>query len=105
MRSNDLLCGNPFNIAQYAILTHLIAQCCNMDVDELIFSGGDVHIYENQIDIYEKEQKNRNPHLYGLPKLILNKNVKNIEDFEFKDIKVVGYESYPSIKYPLNVGL
>ena len=105
MRSVDSLLGLPFNILSYSVLTHLIAQCCNMDVDELIFSGGDVHVYENQIETYEKEQKNNNPHKYALPKLVLNKNIKNIEDFTYDDIKIVDYESYPSIKYPLSVGL
>ena len=83
----------------------MVAQCANMDVDELIFSGGDVHVYENQIETYEKEQKNRNPHMYGLPKLILNKTIKDIDKFKYEDIKIVGYQSYPAIKYPLSVGL
>lgn len=104
-RSVDSLLGLPFNILSYSVLTYLIAQCCNMDVDELIFSGGDCHVYENQIEAYENEQKNRNPHMYGLPKIKLNTNIKNIEDFKFEDIEIIGYESYPAIKYPLSVGL
>lgn len=104
-RSVDSLLGLPFNILSYALLTHMIAQCANMDVDELIFDGGDVHIYENQIDIYEAEQKKRNPHRYALPKLALNSSIKNINDFTYDDIKIMGYESYQAIKYPLSVGL
>lgn len=104
-RSVDSLLGLPFNILSYAILTHLIAQCCDMDVDELIFTGGDVHVYKNQIDAYVAEQKERNPHLYGLPKLVLNKDITNIEDFKYEDIKIEGYKSYPTVKYPLSVGL
>lgn len=104
-RSVDSLLGLPFNILSYAILTHLIAQCCDMDVDELIFTGGDVHVYKNQIDTYKAEQKERNPHLYGLPKLVLNKDITNIEDFKYEDIKIEGYKSYPTVKYPLSVGL
>ena len=104
-RSVDSLLGLPFNILSYAILTHIIAACANMDVDELIFTGGDVHVYKNQIDAYVAEQKERNPHLYGLPKLVLNKDITNIEDFKYEDIKIEGYESYPTVKYPLSVGL
>ena len=105
MRSNDWLLGNPFNCLSYSVLVHMIAQCANMDVDELIFDGGDCHIYENQIEIYEKEQKNRNPHMYALPKLWLNPEIKDIDDFTFDDIKIIGYKSYPAVKYPLSVGL
>lgn len=105
MRSNDVILGLPFNILSYGILTHMIAQCCDMEVGELIFSGGDVHVYENQVEIYEKEQKNRNPHMYALPTLELNPEIKEIEDFKYEDIKINGYKSYPTIKYPLSVGL
>ena len=105
MRSNDVILGLPFNILSYSILTHMIAQCCGMEVGELIFSGGDVHVYENQVEIYEKEQKNRNPHMYALPTLVLNSEKKEIDDFEYDDIKIEGYKSYPTVKYPLSVGL
>lgn len=105
MRSNDAILGLPFNILSYSILTHMIAQCCDMEVGELIFSGGDVHVYENQVEIYEKEQKNRNPHMYSLPTLLLNPDIKEIDDFKYEDIKIEGYKSYPSVKYPLSVGL
>jgi thymidylate synthase len=75
-----------------------------MDVDELIFSGGDVHVYENHIEPL-KEQMRRNPHMYALPKLHLNPDIKDIDEFEYEDIKICGYNSYPSIKMPLSVGL
>ena len=104
MRSNDFFLGNPFNILSYGILTHIIAHCVNMDVDELIFNGGDIHIYENQISAL-KEQLLRNPHKYSLPRLELNPDIKNIEDFKYEDIKIVGYKSYPAIKAILSVGL
>ena len=103
-RSVDFPLGLGFNILSYALLTHMIAQCVNMDVNELIFNGGDCHIYENQIAQFS-EQLNRNPHKYALPKLILNENIKNIEEFTYEDLKIVGYESYPTIKIPLSVGL
>lgn len=105
MRSNDAILGLPFNILSYSILTHMIAQCCNMEVGELIFSGGDVHVYENQVEIYEKEQKDRNPHMYALPTLVLNPDVTEIDDFKYEDIKIEDYRFYPSVKYPLSVGL
>lgn len=103
-RSCDCGLGIPFNILSYSILTHMIAQCVNMDVDELIFNGGDVHVYENHIE-HLKEQTKRHPHLYALPTLKLNTKIKNINNFTYDDIKIEGYESYPTIKMPLSVGL
>lgn len=105
MRSNDVCCGLPFNIMSYALLTHMVAQCANMDVDELIFNGGDVHIYENHVEIFKNEQSKRHPKLYALPTLKLNQQIKNINDFTYDDIKIEGYQSYSKINYPLNVGL
>ena len=103
-RSCDCGLGIPFNILSYSILTHMIAQCVNMDVDELIFNGGDVHVYENHIE-HLKEQTKRNPHLYALPTLKLNTKIKNINNFTYDDIKIEGYKSYSAIKMPLSVGL
>jgi len=104
-RSVDSLLGLPFNILSYSILTHIIAHCVNMDVDELIFNGGDVHVYENQIEEYTRSQKDNNPHMYPLPTLLLNPDIKEIDNFKYEDIKIEGYRSYPSVKYPLSVGL
>jgi thymidylate synthase len=104
-RSVDVLLGLPFNIMSYAVFTHMIAQCVNMDVDELIFNGGDVHVYENQIETYLSTQKLNHPKLYSLPTLVLNKDIKNINDFTYDDIKIDGYQSYSKISYPLSVGL
>ena len=104
MRSNDIGCGTAFNWLSYALMTHIIAQCVNMDVDELIYTVGDAHIYKNHIEPL-KEQLTRNPHLYALPTLWLNPEKKNIDDFTYEDIKIIGYKSYPAIKMPLNVGL
>ena len=105
MRSNDVCCGLPFNIMSYALLTHMVAQCVNMDVDELIFNGGDVHIYENHVETFKNEQSKRHPKLYALPTLKLNRQIKNINDFTYDDFTIEGYKSYPTIKYELNVGL
>ena len=104
-RSVDTLLGLPFNILSYAVLTYIVAQCTGMEVGELIFNGGDVHVYENQIEEYERSQKNNNPHMYSLPTLLLNPDIKEIDDFKYEDIKIKGYRSYPSVKYPLSVGL
>lgn len=104
-RSCDCCLGIPFNILSYSILTHMIAQCVNMDVDELIFNGGDVHVYENHVEIFKNEQSKRHPKLYALPTLKLNQQIKNINDFTYDDIKIEGYKSYSAIKMPLSVGL
>ena len=102
-RSQDVPLGTVGNWLTYSVLVHMIAQCVNMIPDEFIWIGGDCHIYENQIEGV-KEQLTRNPHKYNLPKLWLNPAIKNIDDFTFDDIKIEGYESYPSIKFPLSVG-
>ena len=102
-RSQDVPLGTVGNWVSYSILTNMIAQCVNMIPDEFIWIGGDCHIYENQIEGV-KEQLTRDPYKYNLPKLWLNPDIKNIDDFTFADIKIEGYESYPSIKFPLTVG-
>ena len=102
-RSVDCCLGLPYNLLSYSELTHMIAQCCDMEVGEILCSLGDVHIYENQIDGV-MEQLQNDPTKYDLPKLELNPNIKNIDDFTIDDIKIVGYESYPKIYFPLSVG-
>ena len=94
-RSADLFLGVPFNIASYAMLTHMVAQVCNLEVGEFIWTGGDCHIYQNHREQVEL-QLNRS--LYTLPTLILNPNVKDIFAFNYEDISVEGYESHPAIK-------
>ena len=103
-RSCDVGLGFCFNLLSYSLLASMMAQCVNMTCGEIICSLGDAHIYENHIEGLT-EQLNRNPFKYKLPKLILNPNVKNIDDFTFNDIKIENYESYPAIKLPLSVGL
>jgi thymidylate synthase len=102
-RSQDMPLGNPANIMSASLLLSMIAHCVNMVPDEVIWNGGDCHIYTNQIEGV-KEQISRNPHAYNLPKLVLNPKVNNINDFTFDDIKIEGYESYPKISMPLSVG-
>lgn len=103
VRSNDWILGNPYNIASAAFLTHMIAQVTNIGVGDLLYVGCDCHLYCNQSQAYE-EQLKRDPNKYSSPKLELNTDVKNIDDFKYEDFKIVGYESYPSIKAPLSVG-
>ena len=103
-RSQDMPLGNPANIMSAALLLSMVAQCVDMMPYELIWYGGDCHIYENQIDGV-KEQLLRDPHMYRLPKLVLNKNVHEIDDFTFDDINIEDYNCYPAIKMPLSVGL
>ena len=102
-RSCDFCLGIPYNISSYSLLCNMIAQCVNMIPDELICTLGDTHIYHNHFDGV-KEQLSRDPYKYNLPKLWLNPDIKNIDDFKFEDIRIENYESYPVIKFPLSVG-
>ncbi|WAI86750.1 Thymidylate synthase [Psychrobacter sp. SC65A.3] len=94
-RSADLFLGVPFNIASYAMLTHMVAQVCNLEVGEFIWTGGDCHIYQNHREQVELQLTRS---LYTLPTLALNPNVKDIFAFNYDDISVDGYESHPAIK-------
>ena len=99
-RSADLFLGVPFNIASYALLTHMIAQVCDLEVGEFIWTGGDCHLYQNHID-QVNEQLSREA--YELPSLWLNPEIKDIFDFTFDDIRVENYKSHPAIKAPVAV--
>ena len=94
-RSADLFLGVPFNIASYALLTHMIAQVCDLEVGEFVWTGGDCHIYQNHLEQVQT-QLARTP--LPLPKLQLNPQVDDIFAFTYTDIHVHNYESHPAIK-------
>jgi thymidylate synthase len=99
-RSADFGLGVPFNIASYALFTHMIAQTCNLRVGELIISFGDAHIYENHID-QVKEQLTRVPLLF--PTLKLNPAIDHITKFTINDIELLNYQCHSTIKMPMAV--
>jgi thymidylate synthase len=99
-RSADMFLGVPFNIASYALFTHMLAQVCNLEVGDLIITIGDAHIYNNHID-QVKEQLKRKP--LPLPTLELNKEIEVITEFDMSDIDLVDYQSHEAIKAPMAV--
>ena len=96
-RSADLFLGVPFNIASYALLTHMIAHVTGLGVGDFVHTMGDAHLYHNHFD-QAKELLSRDPNKYKLPDLYLNPDIKNIDDFKYEDITVKNYECYPAIK-------
>jgi thymidylate synthase len=98
-RSADLFLGVPFNIASYALLTHMVAAQTGLEVGEFVWTGGDVHIYDNHVEQVET-QLARDPYPY--PSLRLAPR-DSIFDYEFEDVEVLGYVSHPTIKAPIAV--
>ena len=99
-RSADIFLGVPFNIASYALLTHMIAQVCNLKAGKFVHTLGDAHLYINHLE-QAKLQLSRE--VMGLPELKLSSNVDSIFDFKFEDIEIINYESHPAISAPIAV--
>ncbi len=99
-RSADIFLGVPFNIASYALLTHMVAEQCNLQPGEFIWTGGDCHLYSNHLE-QVRLQLSRTP--YPLPSLKVHRKPDSIFDYQFEDFEIVGYESHPHIKAPVAV--
>lgn len=99
-RSADLFLGVPFNIASYALLVHIIAQVCNLQAGEFIWTGGDVHLYENHVD-QAYELLSREPR--SLPTLVMKNRLQDFDQFTMDDFAVVGYDPHPTIKAPMAI--
>jgi thymidylate synthase len=99
-RSADVFLGVPFNIASYALLTHMFAQQCDLAAGDFIWTGGDCHLYLNHLDQAD-EQLQRSP--LPLPRLAIKRKPPSIFEYEFEDFQLLNYQAHPSIKAPIAV--
>lgn len=99
-RSADIFLGVPFNIASYALLLHMVAQQCDLDVGDFVWTGGDCHLYSNHLEQADL-QLTREPR--ALPKLIIKRKPESIFDYTFDDFEIEGYDPHPAIKAPVAI--
>ncbi|AKZ66075.1 thymidylate synthase [Candidatus Palibaumannia cicadellinicola] len=99
-RSCDIFLGLPFNISSYALLIHMLAQQCDLQLGEFIWTGGDIHLYCNHLNQTDL-QLTRNPRL--LPKLVINRRPSSLFQYQFTDFDLIGYDPYPAIKAPVAI--